>query len=143
VSGWSGIAREAPRLAALASTAPPGIEAIAPFRLLSFHKAIDQSIFVVTYFMAITFDPAKRDITLRERGIDFATDAEKVFAGQHATFDSDQKGHGELRQVTGGWLDGRMVMMVWTARGDDQHIISMRYCHAGEAKKLRARFKQT
>jgi hypothetical protein len=85
VSGWSGIAREAPRLAALASTAPPGIEAIAPFRLLSFHKAIDQSIFVVTYFMAIPFDPAKRDITLRERGIDFAADAEKVFAGRRST----------------------------------------------------------
>jgi uncharacterized protein len=34
------------------------------------------------------------------------------------------------------------VLMVWTARGDDCHVISMRYCHAGEAKKLRDRFKQ-
>ncbi|MCD0415862.1 BrnT family toxin [Rubrivivax sp. JA1024] len=47
--------------------------------------------------MAITFDPAKWDITLRERGIDFAIDAAKVFAGDSATFDSEQKGHGELR----------------------------------------------
>ena len=30
--------------------------------------------------MAISFDPAKRDMTLAERGLDFA-DAEKVFAG--------------------------------------------------------------
>ena len=30
--------------------------------------------------MAITFDPAKRDETLAERGLDFA-DAEQVFAG--------------------------------------------------------------
>jgi uncharacterized protein len=30
--------------------------------------------------MAITFDPAKRDRTLAERGLDFA-DAEQVFAG--------------------------------------------------------------
>ncbi|UYO52183.1 BrnT family toxin [Rhodopseudomonas palustris] len=93
--------------------------------------------------MAITFDPAKRDLTLRERGIDFAIDAAKVFAGDSATFDSEQKGHGELRQITAGWLNGRPVMMVWTARGEDQHIISMRYCHAGEAKKLRQRFNQT
>jgi uncharacterized DUF497 family protein len=91
--------------------------------------------------MAITFDPAKRDITLRERGIDFATDAAKVFAGETATFDSDQTGHGELRQITVGSLFGRTVMMVWTARGTDRHVISMRYCHAGEAKKFRDRFK--
>jgi uncharacterized DUF497 family protein len=32
--------------------------------------------------MAITFDPAKRTITLKERGIDFATDAAKVFAAR-------------------------------------------------------------
>jgi uncharacterized protein len=30
--------------------------------------------------MAITYDPAKRDWTLRERGLDF-NDAAKVFAG--------------------------------------------------------------
>jgi uncharacterized protein len=93
--------------------------------------------------MAITFDPAKRAITLTERGNDFATDAAKVFAGETATFDSEQTRHGELRQITIGLLDGRTVMMVWTARGSDQHVISMRYCHAGEAKKFRDRFKST
>jgi hypothetical protein len=39
--------------------------------------------------MAITFDPKKRAITLKERGIDFATDAAKVFAGKTATFASE------------------------------------------------------
>jgi uncharacterized DUF497 family protein len=33
----------------------------------------------------VTFDPAKRLVTLQERGVDFATDAEKVFAGDTAT----------------------------------------------------------
>jgi hypothetical protein len=33
----------------------------------------------------VTFDPIKRFVTLQERGIDFATDAEKVFAGDTAT----------------------------------------------------------
>jgi hypothetical protein len=93
--------------------------------------------------MAITFDPKKRAITLKQRGIDFATDATKVFAGKTATFTSEQTGHGEVREVTVGWLDGRVVMMVWTQRGHDRHVISMRYCHAREEKKLLDRFKQT
>lgn len=34
----------------------------------------------------ITFDPAKRDLTLQERGLDFA-DAVTVFAGKEATLE--------------------------------------------------------
>jgi uncharacterized DUF497 family protein len=81
----------------------------------------------------ITFDPAKRLATLRERGIDFATDAEKVFAGDTATFDAKRSDYGE---VTAGLLNGRTVIMVWTQRGEARHIISMRYCHAKEAEKF-------
>jgi uncharacterized DUF497 family protein len=84
----------------------------------------------------ITFDPAKRLVTLRERGIDFATDAEKVFAGDTATFDAKRSDYGEVREVTAGLLNGRTVIMVWTQRGEARHIISMRYCHAKEAEKL-------
>jgi hypothetical protein len=29
-----------------------------------------------------------------------------------------------------------MVTVIWTARGAARHIISMRYCHAREIKKL-------
>jgi len=36
--------------------------------------------------MRITFDPAKRERTLRERGLDFH-DASKVFAGLRFTFE--------------------------------------------------------
>jgi uncharacterized DUF497 family protein len=44
--------------------------------------------------------------------------------------------YGEVRNSTAGWLNGRMVTVIWTARGDARHIISMRYCHAREIKKL-------
>jgi uncharacterized DUF497 family protein len=84
----------------------------------------------------VTFDPAKRLVTLRERGIDFATDAGKVFAGRVATVTDDRFDYGEVRNSTAGWLDGRMVTVIWTARGVARHIISMRYCHAREIKKL-------
>jgi uncharacterized DUF497 family protein len=84
----------------------------------------------------ITFDPAKRDITLRERGIDFAVDAEAVFAGRSVTTPAKRTDYGELRFLTVGWLKGRMTLVIWTPRGEARHIISMRYCHAKEHAKL-------
>jgi uncharacterized DUF497 family protein len=91
----------------------------------------------------ITFDPAKRLATLRERGIDFATDAKKVFAGDTATFFAMRSDYGDVREITAGWLNGRTVIMVWTQRGEARHIISMRYCHAKEAEKFIRGFDQT
>ena len=87
--------------------------------------------------MKITFDPVKRLITLQERGIDFATDAEKVFAGDTATMVDKRFDYGEVREITVGWLNGHTAIMVWTQRGEARHIISMRYCHAEEAEKFR------
>ncbi len=85
--------------------------------------------------MTITFDQRKRDRTLEERGLDFAVDAAKVFAGRHADFEATGD-YGERRTISAGWCDGRMVMMVWTQRGAARHIISMRYCHAKETRKI-------
>jgi uncharacterized DUF497 family protein len=62
--------------------------------------------------VTVTFDPPKRLGTLRDRGIDFATDAEKVFAGRKATFVDDRFDYGEVRLLTVGWLNERMVLMV-------------------------------
>lgn len=86
----------------------------------------------------ITFDPAKRDITLKMRGLDFA-DAEFVFAGRTATTEDERFDYGEIRYRTAGFLNGRLIVMVWTPRGEARHIISMRYCHAKEEKKWRER----
>jgi uncharacterized DUF497 family protein len=73
----------------------------------------------------VAFDPVKRLITLQKRGIDFATDAEKVFAGDTATMVDKRFDYGEVREITVGWLKGHTVMMVWTQRGEVRHIISM------------------
>ena len=75
--------------------------------------------------MKISFDPAKRDNTLRERGLDFQ-DAPEVFSGTNFRFMDDRHDYGEERIVTIGRLRGRMVVLVWTQRGDTRHIISMR-----------------
>ncbi|MBN8978051.1 MAG: BrnT family toxin [Rhizobiales bacterium] len=89
--------------------------------------------------MTITFDPAKRAATLAHRGLDFA-DAAKVFEGDHVTWIDDRFDYGEVRQITAGLLEGRMVVFVWTARAADRHVISMRYCHAKEERKILRRF---
>lgn len=85
--------------------------------------------------MTITFDPAKRAATLARRGLDFAK-AAKVFEDEHVTWIDDRFDYGEVRQITAGLLEGRMIVFVWTARGADRHIISMRYCHAKEERKI-------
>jgi uncharacterized protein len=50
--------------------------------------------------------------------------------------------YGEDRFQTVGFLAGRMVMVVWTPRGDARHVISMRKCNAKERKKYSQRFAE-
>ena len=68
--------------------------------------------------MKITFDPAKRAITLAERELDFL-EAAVVFAGATHTIEDDRYDYGEIRWVTYGLLRGRLVAVVWTPRGED------------------------
>ena len=88
--------------------------------------------------MKITFDPAKRDLALRHRGLDFAR-AGDVFAGLTATVVDERFDYGESRFITAGELDNRLVVVVWTQRGAARHVISMRHCHAKEEEIWRRR----
>jgi len=84
--------------------------------------------------MAISYDPAKRDEALAERGLDFE-DAEQVFAGLRIEGPDTRFDYGEERIVTVGFLRERMVVVVWTARGEDRHIISMRKANGKEQRR--------
>jgi hypothetical protein len=88
--------------------------------------------------LRITFDPVKCERTLRHRGLDFAR-AGEVFAGRTASVVDDRHDYGETRIITAGRLDGRLVVMVWTPRGEARHVISMRHCHAKEEEIWRRR----
>ncbi len=88
--------------------------------------------------MPITFDIAKRDKTLAERGIDFM-DAALVFEGRHFTLADDRREYGEARFITVGLLHERMVVMVWTPRGEARRIISMRKANEREQDRYRHR----
>jgi len=91
--------------------------------------------------MTVTFDEAKRRRALAERGLDFA-DAELVFGGQHLTEADERRDYGELRLRTVGRLAGRLVVIVWTPRGEVRHVISMRKANAREQKAYRQRLEK-
>jgi uncharacterized DUF497 family protein len=86
----------------------------------------------------ITYDPAKRAITLQERGLYFE-DAAKVFAGPTLTLLDERQDYGEDCYQTYGLLGERLVMVVWTPHGDDRHVISMRKCNDREKARFEAR----
>lgn len=89
--------------------------------------------------MKIEYPAAKRDATLAERGLDMAR-AIDVFDGATLTVEDDRKDYGEVRQITIGFLDRRMVVVVWTQRGTARRIISLRKANEREQKAYAGRF---
>jgi uncharacterized DUF497 family protein len=86
--------------------------------------------------MRITFDAVKREKTLRERGLDFAR-AREVFDGLTITLPDQRQDYGEPRFITAGWLDERLIVLVWTPRGLARRIISMRKANEREIDKYK------
>jgi uncharacterized DUF497 family protein len=84
--------------------------------------------------MRISYDPAKREVTLRARGLDFE-DARLVFAGLVLQQVDARSDYGEERVISVGHLHGRMVVVVWTQRRELRHIISMRKANAREIER--------
>lgn len=89
--------------------------------------------------MKIVFDPVKQARVLAERGLDMAR-AGEVFSGDTLTVEDDRYDYGETRYITIGFLDGHMVVLVWTPRQRSRRIISMRRANEREQKAYSGRF---
>lgn len=89
--------------------------------------------------MRIEYPRLKRDATLATRGMDMAR-AGEIFDGDTLTVEDDREDYGETRFITIGFLDGRMVVMVWTRRGAARRIISLRKANEREQKTYAGRF---
>ncbi len=85
--------------------------------------------------MRITDDPAKREKTLAERGLDFE-DALRVFSGTTVEVEDDRRDYGERRIVCYGLLHGRVVVVGYTPRGAARHVFSMRKANHREQTRL-------
>lgn len=54
----------------------------------------------------------------------------------HVTAEDARFDYGESRFTSAGVLDGRMVVIVWTPRGEVRRIISMRKANEREIEKF-------
>jgi uncharacterized DUF497 family protein len=86
-----------------------------------------------SYGVELEWDEPKRQVTLELRGLDF-DDARTVFSGKILTLEDDRLDYGETRYQTIGELRGKIVMIVWTSRGERRRIISMRVCNEQERR---------
>lgn len=85
--------------------------------------------------MRITFDPAKRDLTLDERGLDFL-EAAVILDGPNFEVEDLRKPYGERRMICFGYLRGRLVVVGYTPRGAARHVFSMRKANAREESRI-------
>ena len=89
--------------------------------------------------MRLTYDPAKREKTLIERGLDFE-DALIVFEGPTVEIEDARKDYGERRIICYGRLEDRLVVVGYTPRGADRHVFSMRKANDREQARLASYF---
>ena len=82
----------------------------------------------------IEFDEQKRIQTLLNRDLDIAR-AGEVFSRTIHTFEDQRESYGEKRFITLGFLDGRLIVVVWTIRGVKRRVISMRKANEREIKE--------
>ena len=85
--------------------------------------------------MIISYDPAKRERTLKDRGLDFE-DAPIVFSGLTVEVEDMRQDYGEKRIICFGQLEGRLIVVGYTPRGAVRHIFSMRKANNREQIRL-------
>lgn len=85
--------------------------------------------------MLITYHAAKREWTLRERGLDFE-DALAVFEGTTLEVEDTRRDYGEQRIICYGLLAGRLVVVGYTQRGEIRHVFSMRKANDREKARV-------
>lgn len=86
--------------------------------------------------MRFEWDERKRRANLERHGIDFRDCARAFDSAMLVTLD-DRTDYGEVRVLGIGTLDGEIVALVWTIRGDAIRIISARKANGKERAAYR------
>lgn len=82
--------------------------------------------------MRFEWDDAKRHTNIAKHGVDFL-DAPKMFEGPMLVAPDTRKKYGESRQIGFGFMQGRLMAVVFTERGSDTiRIISIRKANQRE-----------
>ena len=88
--------------------------------------------------MKLEFDPAKRLRNIEIRELDFL-DCAQILQGPALTFQDIRVNYGEVRWITIGLLQNRMMVVTWTQRGQAYRIISMRKANDKEQETYSGR----
>lgn len=85
--------------------------------------------------MDLEWNEDKRNWTLETRGLDFA-DVEFFEFDTADTVADNREDYGEVRQVSTGYLHGRLCVLCWTKRHPNiVRVISLRKANDREQKK--------
>ncbi len=87
-------------------------------------------------FEEFEWDEAKRLSNLAKHGLDFI-DVQVLFDGRPTHVEPSPRG-AEERMMSTGEVDGRIITVVWTKRGDLIRLISARRARDGEERAYRA-----
>jgi uncharacterized DUF497 family protein len=83
----------------------------------------------------LTWDEVKREVTLLDRGLDFA-DAVYVLASIVFEYEDTRQVYGECRMICFGLLSNRLVVVGYVQRGRERHIFSTRKANDREKAKF-------
>jgi uncharacterized DUF497 family protein len=81
----------------------------------------------------VTWDERKRQANVSRHGLDFEG-CEAVFDHPVVTNEDSRLAYGEHRINLLGWLQGRVIHMTYTERGESLHVISLREATQHEAR---------
>ena len=91
-------------------------------------------------FVKFEWDARKRASNILKHGLDFA-DVPQVFDSPMLNRIDDRRHYGEVRHVGMGSLDDRVVLVVYTLRGNTIRIISMRKANERETQIYKKRLE--
>ena len=83
--------------------------------------------------MEFEWDAEKSRQNVRKHGIDFAA-AKTIWASDVLVYKSRRSHHGEIRWLAIGDLDGELITVVFTWRGELRRLISARKARPNEQK---------
>ena len=95
-----------------------------------------QLVYTPVYFsVTFTWDPAKNERNIRQRGLDFA-DAAPMWEAPMLVWTDARQTYGETREIALGAIDGRVMVVGWVNRGNDHlHIFTFRKANARETQR--------
>jgi uncharacterized DUF497 family protein len=82
----------------------------------------------------ITYDPAKNERNIRERGLSFERAADFDFSTALRSIDT-RRDYGETRHIALGYLDRRLHVLCFVETATGIRVISFRRANAREAQR--------